>query len=214
MTRESAKLKPDILAVGEAGTRIKRGKWWFWPLIATMISLLAGIIEIVMGRVIISTSGKILLWVGDVNSSECSQQITDWYSFSHLLHGFLFYFGLYGLNRVVSKKRWSPKLMFTLAVAIEAGWEILENSPIIIDRYRQATMALGYTGDSVLNSMMDIVCCAIGFMLARRLPVWVSIVIFVGVEVALAVLIRDNLTLNIIMLTWPIESIKQWQMGG
>ncbi len=184
-----------------------------WLILAITIVILTAIIEVMMGRVIFAETGGIRLWVGDINSNQCSQQITDWYSFSHLLHGFLFYGILYILNRLISKKRWS--LMFCLAMAIitESGWEILENSPIIINRYRNATIALGYTGDSVINSVSDVICCTLGFLLAWRLPVRISITLFVITEVALALLIRDNLTLNIIMLIYPIDAIKQWQMG-
>lgn len=212
MAIESEKLKPDFLAVGNKVGRQQRFGMWVWALMALGIAALAGVIEVGMGRTIFSASGVVRIWVGDINSSECSQQILDWYSFSHLLHGFLFYAILRGLNWLVSRKRWSPELVFILAVAAEAGWELLENSPIIIERYRQGTIALGYTGDSVLNSMSDIVCCAIGCMLARRLPVWMSVVLFIVVEVALAILIRDNLTLNVIMLIHPVEAIKQWQL--
>lgn len=223
---------------------------WVWAVMALGIALVTGAIEVGMGRRIFSESGKILLWVNDINSSECSQQVLDWYSFSHLLHGFLFYGGIYLLNRAVNaglgkmramrgnvdagsdatsgelvrppgreapvlgaRRLWAAEWRFIGAVVIEAGWEVLENSPIIIDRYRQGTIALGYSGDSVLNSMADIVCCAAGCMLARRLPVWISVALFVVVEVALAVLIRDNLTLNVIMLVHPVEAIKRWQMG-
>lgn len=212
MTLKPQRQKSERTEIGAAAGG-GEAKIWVWALMALGVAAAAGAVEIGMGRRILSASGKVMLWVGDINSSECSQQLLDWYSFSHLLHGFLFYCGLYWLNRVVSRKRWPRQWIFLTAVVIEAGWEILENSPIIIERYRQGTIALGYTGDSVLNSMSDIVCCAAGCMLARRLPVWMSVALFVGIEVALAILIRDNLTLNIIMLVWPVEAIKQWQMG-
>lgn len=212
MTLKSERQKSERAEIGSAAGG-GEAKIWVWALMALGVAAAAGAVEIGMGRRILSASGKVMLWVGDINSSECSQQLLDWYSFSHLLHGFLFYCGLYWLNRVVSGKRWPRQWIFLAAVVIEAGWEILENSPIIIERYRQGTIALGYTGDSVLNSMSDIVCCAAGCMLARRLPVWMSVTLFVGIELALAMLIRDNLTLNIIMLVWPVEAIKQWQMG-
>ena len=101
-----------------------------------------------------------------------------------------------------------------LATALEAAWEVLENSPVIIERYRAATMAVGYTGDSVLNSAADIGCMIVGFALARRLPVWATAALAVGFELFTLCAIRDNLTLNVVMLFWPLEAIRQWQAGG
>lgn len=160
------------------------------------------------GRPPICTCGTIRLWEGAVNSPENSQQIADWYTLSHFTHGILFY-GLFWL--VLRSMRFETRLI--LAVAVEAGWELLENSSFIIDRYRQATIALGYTGDSVLNSVSDIAFMTLGFLLARRAPLWLSVTLVLFCELFALWMIRDNLTLNIVMLVWPIQAIKQWQGG-
>ena len=171
------------------------------------IALFAAI-EIAWGRPPLCPCGHLALWAGDPNSPENSQQLSDWYSLSHIIHGFLFY-GLLWSILPGHLRRWA----LPLAVMIEGGWELLENSPIIIDRYRTATMALGYTGDSVLNSLSDISCMMIGFALARKLPVWATIALAIIFELLTLAVIRDNLTLNILMLLWPIDAIKQWQAG-
>lgn len=145
----------------------------------------------------------------DVTSPHNSQHLLDAYSFSHLLHGIIFYWCL----RLLAP-RVSPAWMLVIALAIEAGWEVLENSPLVIARYRAATAAQGYSGDSIVNSAGDVLSCAAGFFLARRLGWLLSIALFVAVELVMLVLIRDNLTLNIIMLLYPMEWLKQWQMGG
>ena len=170
--------------------------------IATAVILLA------MGRPPICTCGTIKIWHGLVNSSENSQQISDWYSLSHFCHGILFF----GLGWLLLR-RLSLETRLLIAILFEAGWEVLENSSFIIDRYRQATIALGYTGDSVLNSMSDIAFMTLGFVVARKAPLWLSIALVLGCELFALWMIRDNLTLNIVMLVWPIQAIKQWQGG-
>ena len=137
------------------------------------------------------------------------QHLTDWYTFSHVLHGIGFYFLLWLVAR-----RLDPSWRFVLAVLLEATWEVAENSPIIINRYRAATIALDYFGDSIVNSMADIFAMILGFWIARKAPAWVSVAVFLGVEIALAAAIRDNLTLNIMMLIHPLEAVKRWQLGG
>jgi hypothetical protein len=167
------------------------------------------IAERLSGRVWICTCGTIKLWEGEVHSSGNSQHISDWYTPSHIIHGFLFY----GLGWLLFRRR-TIAFRFGLAALIEAAWEILENSPIIIDRYRAATIAYDYVGDSILNSAMDLVWMSVGFLLAWRLPVWLMVALALVAEIATALLIRDNLTLNVIMLVYPIEAIKIWQGGA
>lgn len=162
-----------------------------------------------MGRLDTCACGTIKLWQGDVHSAENSQQITDWYTFTHVLHGLLFYLALRYLT-----PRWRLGTRLIAATAIEAGWEIFENTDFIIDRYREATISLGYYGDTVINSAFDILAMVAGFLIAARAPVWLSIALFIATETILALVIRDNLTLNILMLVWPIEAIRHWQAGA
>src|SRR5262245_26761816 len=162
-----------------------------------------------MGQPLICRCGTIRLWQGDVASAENSQQLADWYSPSHLIHGLLFY----ALLRWAMGRR-PLGLRAIVALLLESGWEILENSPIIIDRYRAATISLGYRGDSVVNSVSDILFMLFGFALAARLPVWISVALAVLLEAVVGYAIRDNLALNIIMLIHPIDAIRAWQMGG
>lgn len=159
-----------------------------------------------MGRIPICECGYIKLFEPGVNSPGNSQHVADWYTPSHIIHGFLFY----GLGWLILRR--APlSARLSLAVLIEAAWEILENSPIIIDRYRSATMALGYNGDSILNSAMDTVSMVIGFFIAARLPVWMTVAIAIFFELLTGYLIRDNLTLNVLMLISPVDAVREWQ---
>ena len=178
--------------------------------IAALIILVAAVaILLAMGRNAVCTCGTIELWVGGRDSPKTSQMLADWYSFSHIVHGLIFYAALWLIAR-----RWPVERRFAAALLIEASWEVIENTPWVIDRYRTATAALGYTGDSVINSLSDIAMMAVGFVLARKLPPWASVALLVVLELAPLYVIRDNLALNVWMLLWPDAAIRSWQAGG
>ena len=177
-------------------------------LAAIAILVLAAAVLLAMGRNPICTCGAIQLWVAGRDSPRTSQMLSDWYSFSHIVHGFLFYAGLWLVAR-----KWPIERRFLLALLIEVAWEITENTPMVIDRYRTATAALGYTGDSVINSMSDIGMMVLGFLAARKLPLWVSVAAVLLLELVPLLAIRDNLTLNVWMLLWPSEALRTWQAG-
>jgi hypothetical protein len=182
---------------------------WLYGAVTMVLIAAAASIEYRMGLAPRCRCGYIKLWHGVVNSSENSQHITDWYTFSHIIHGIGFYALLW-----LMAKRLPPGARLVLALLIETTWELFENTPFVINRYRAATISLDYYGDSIVNSMSDIVSMVIGFLVARRLPVWASVALVAVLEVTVGLIIRDNLTLNILMLVHPFEVVKRWQAGG
>ena len=178
-----------------------------WLSAGTLVGTAA--ILLAMGRLAVCSCGRVALWSGDVRSDENSQQLLDWYSLTHAVHGLLFY----GAGWLVLRP-WPVRARLVVAVLIEAVWEVGENSPAVIDRYRAVTMAFGYRGDSVFNSLGDIGCMMLGFTIARRVPAWGAAVLLVALELIALVVIRDNLTLNVLMLVHPIDAVRQWQAGG
>ncbi|WP_235907520.1 DUF2585 family protein [Siccirubricoccus phaeus] len=166
-------------------------------------------LERAMGRPAICRCGTVKLWEGDALGPENSQHIADWYTPSHIVHGLLFYAALAWLA-----PRLSLGARALIALGVEIAWEVLENSPWVIERYRTATMAQGYTGDSVLNSVFDMLFTLLGFALAARLPVWAAVALGLGLELLALAAIRDNLTLNVLLLLWPIRAVLEWQKGA
>ena len=201
-----------------AGASSERGvlagipAWGYAAAAAALIGLQVAILH-GFGQPLIAASGHILLWVGDPRSADTSQQLSDWYSFSHIIHGFIFF----GLLRLCA-----PRLPFAarllMAMSIEIGWEALENSPAVIQHYRKQALAAGYVGDSILNSVSDTVMMSTGFFLASRIRAPIIIALAIGFELFTAWAIRDNLTLNVLNLIAPsdwaaIRAIHDWQAG-
>ena len=178
-------------------------------LLTFVILAAAATILLAMGRNPICTCGSIDLWVGARDSPKTSQMLADWYSLSHIVHGLLFYAALWLIAR-----RWPVEWRFLTALLIEASWEVTENTPFIIDRYRATTAALGYTGDSVINSLSDILMMAVGFLAARKLPVRATVLLLIILELVPLFVIRDNLALNIWTLLAPSKAVQAWQAGG
>ena len=184
---------------------VRRQLWPRWVKLATLAATIC--VLRLLGRSWLCQCGQLRLWVADAYSAHTSQHLADPYSFTHLQHGLV----LYWLVRWIVPK-WKWPWQFWLVLTVECGWEILENTPQIINRYRDATAALGYTGDTIINSAGDILACAIGALAAQRLGWRRTWLLFVAIEVALLLTIRDSLLLNVLMLLTPLEAVKQWQM--
>lgn len=177
-----------------------------YVLIALGLVALQVAVLLALGRAPICPCGTVKLWHGMVNSSQNSQHIFDWYTPSHVIHGVL----LYAVLRFVFPKL--PVMQrFLIALGIEVAWEILENTPLVIERYRSGTISLGYQGDSIINSVADALAMSFGFFLASQLPVAISVLLVIVLELFVVYFVRDNLFLNVLMLLHPLDPIREWQ---
>jgi hypothetical protein len=198
---KSTALQASPLCYSTAMTRTRAA------IAALAILLAAAAVELAMGRPPICTCGRIALW-GPAGPTQ-SQMFADWYSPSHVVHGFLFYLALW----LIARKR-PVEWRFLVALIVEVAWEMFENTPMVINRYRTVTVSLGYLGDSTFNSLSDVLMMAFGFIAARKLPLWGSILAVLALELIPLIIIRDNLTLNIWMFLWPDKHIIAWQSRG
>ncbi len=177
-------------------------------LFGLLLIALQALVLSLFGQPSISESGYVKLWEGVVLSVESSQHLTDWYTFSHVIHGFLFYLALWYFF-----PKTSVALRLACAIGIEVAWEIVENTPMVIQHYREQALAQGYTGDSIINSASDTLAMVLGFIMAWRWPVWTIVAIGVAFELFVLYSIRDNLTLNVINLIHSFPVISSWQSG-
>lgn len=177
-------------------------------LVTALLIALAAWYLLWIGREPICKCGYIKFWHGQVVSSENSQHLTDWYTPSHLIHGFVFFGFLWLVAR-----RLSFGWRLVIATVVECAWEIVENSDAVIERYRAVTISLDYYGDSVLNSVSDMLAMVLGFWLASKLPVWATVALIILFEGTTMWLIRDGLALNVLMLLYPLDSVATWQAG-
>lgn len=186
---------------------MNRFRWIVAGMTAAII--LTALVELSMGRLLFGPDGRFAWWEGDVWSSEQSQRFADPYSFTHVIHGLLFYALLW-----LAARRVPARYRFLIAVILECVWEIFENSPFVINRYRTATIALGYAGDSIINSLSDVLMMSLGFLFAIRTRLRTCVALALFIEAVMLLWVRDNLTLNLVMLIRPVAAIKAWQMGG
>ena len=177
--------------------------------VACVIVLLMSVLLRAQGRLLICACGQVQIWTSDTCSSNNSQHLFDPYSFTHVLHGILFFWLI-----ALAFRRMAPGRQLLLALSLEAAWEVFENSRVVIERYRTATAALGYQGDTVVNSIGDLLCALLGFLIARQLGVRWSLILFLLVELILVLWIHDSLLLQMLMLMRPVEAIKLWQACG
>jgi hypothetical protein len=192
-----------------AGDELRHRRAWFVPVLSLVIVAAGALALLAMGHTWICPCGSVKIWGPHGAMGENSQHLFDWYSPSHIIHGVLFYAAAWLLFR-----RARQGTRFLIALFVEVAWEVIENTPFLMDRYRGATVSLDYFGDSVVNSLADVAMMMVGYVLAVRLPVWASVVLIVALDVAAGLAIRDNLVLNVLMLVWPIEAIKAWQSGA
>jgi len=203
-SNEATTVRPQLLRC--VGQHIWRSRFECLAALSTLAIVVAELRY--QGRRWWCACGGLEIWWSDTNSSHNSQHLLDPYSLTHVLHGLLFY-GL--LTLLMRRSRVSCRFVF--ALAIEGLWELFENSTFVIERYRAATISLNYYGDSIVNSLGDIACCTLGFWLTPRLGFSGSVALFLAIEAILLFWIHDDLLLNILMLVYPIDAVKAWQIG-